>query len=474
MRKTKKLITLLLIVPLLIVNIPIHTYADSSVRFNVPVILNGDEVGSIAALDVNYDDNMYVSLRGIANILNRTDKSINVSISDDEINLYPGQNYDGTSNKWSDEECLDRPKWKLKRTSFYINGNEKKYYSLTGHVGDSGTDAFLSPLRIAIMLDIDIDIKDGSIIINTDKGFGISDVALENSGYLQGINSLLIGDGTSLEIYFDHDGEEVVPIASTTKLMTYFVMMDAVKRGDISLSDNVPISKNAISLSEGIDGLVDFNGISSVPLSELTYAMLLPSCNECALAIAEYVAGSEEAFVELMNEKAKELELEKAEFYNSNGLPVYEETLLPAKIQNHMTAKDMFKLASELVKVHPEVMDITSVKVMELPTLRYTAKNTNALLYNMESVKGLKTGTTNKSGACLVTVLPAEKDGDIHNLICVLFGAEGEFDRALVAELANKIALTKLSGAKETVEEKFTITPDNPEIDVERMLRNLR
>lgn len=472
MRRVRKTISFILMTVILAMCIPLTAFADSSVRKNITVSVNGENAGQIAALDLNYDENMYVSLKGIAYVLKTTEKNINVTVSGDEINVYTGSAFDGTMQTWGDE-ISELTQWKLKRTPFYIDGVEKKYYSITGTVGDSGTDTFLSPVRIAMMLNISIDVQDGNLIINTGDEFRLSDVTLENSGYLQGINSLVIGDGTTGEVYFDHDGDEVVPIASTTKLMTYFVTMDAVNRGDISLDDNVSISQNAVNLSEGIDGLVSFEGISSVPLTELIYGMLLPSCNECALAIAEHVAGSEEAFVVLMNEKAAELGLEKAVFYNSNGLPVYEDTLLPAKLQNHMTAQEMFILASALVNTYPEVLDITSVKVKELTTLKYTAKNTNALLYNMDGIKGLKTGTTNKAGACLVTVMPAEKNGEEHNLICTLFGAEGELDRALVAEMANRIALTKSSGVKEVVEEKFTITPDDPETDVQRMLRNL-
>ncbi|MDO4188054.1 MAG: serine hydrolase [Lachnospiraceae bacterium] len=473
MKNNRRIVAFILIVSMLIPGFSNQVSADSSIRRTYGVSVNGGEVVDIPALEVNYDENMFISLKGIAYCLRNTNKSFGVSVSGEEININTGESVYDHPGMWTEEEKGTRPKWKLNRTKVYIDGDEKRFYSLVGTAYGGVDDAFFSPLRLAMALNLDIEIVDGIMSINTENDFHISDVTLENSGYLQGINALLIGDGTTGDIYFEHTGDKAVPIASTTKLMTYFVMMDAVSKGAISLSDNVTISQNAVSLSEGIDGLVSFEGISQVPLTELIGGMLIASCNECALAIAEHVAGSEDAFVEMMNDKAAELELSKAEFYNSNGLPVYEDTILPAKLQNHMTAEDMFKITSELIKTYPEIMEITSTKVMELPTLRYTAKNTNALLYNMGEVKGLKTGTTNKSGACLVTVMPTDKDGETHNLICVLFGAEGEFDRALVAEIANRIALTKLSGAKEIEEEKFTITPTDPEVDVKRMLRNL-
>ena len=476
MKKTSKFVAFVLLVSMLIATYPNKAFADSSIRKTFSVVVNGAEACKIPALEVNYDENVFISIKGIAYSLRDTSKQFSVSIDGEEINIHSGQAYDNYPSNWTENELSDRPKWKLKRAPVYLDEAEKRYYSLVGSVGEDGTtDAFFSPLRLAMALNLNMSVEDNTIYINTDEDFFVSDVQLENSGYLQGINALLIGDGSTGDIYYSHNGDKVVPIASTTKLMTYFVLMDAVSNGEVSLDDYANISDEARQLSEGIDGLVSFDGISAVPVSELVYGMLLPSCNECALAIAEHVSGTEKEFVDRMNNKANELQLENAMFYNSNGLPVYEKQLLPAKMQNHMSAEDMFKMASALVDTYPQVFDITSETAKNLSTLHYEAKNTNALLYNLDRVRGLKTGTTNKSGACLVSAMPIEKDGETHNLICVLFGAEGEFDRAMVAELGLRIAETKLQGAEPTVvEEKYEITKDNPEIDVERMLRNLK
>jgi len=474
MKKITRLVSFVLIIAIISVGMPKQVNADSSIRKICSVSVNGGSSINVAALEVNYDENMYISLKGIAYCLKDTNKAINVTVSGEEINITTGEPYSESPGVWTDEEMATRPKWKLSRTPVYLDGEEKKYYSIIGTAYESNIDdAFLNPLRLAMALDVNIEIVDGTLNINTEENFNISDVQLENSGYLQGINSLAIGDGTTGDMYFMHNGDKAVPIASTTKIMTYFVMMDAVSKGEITLEDNVNISDEARRLSEGIDGLVSFEGISQVPLTELINAMLISSCNECALAIAEHVAGSEKAFVERMNAKAAELGLENAVFYNCNGLPVYQNQTLPAKMQNHMTAQEMFKLASSLVEEYPQVLDITSVKKVSLPTLNYESKNTNALLYNMSEVKGLKTGTTNKSGACLIVVMPVEKDGEVHNLICTLFGAEGELDRALVAELSSRIALSKLYGYEPATKEKFEITLDDPELDVQRMLMNL-
>ena len=472
MKQINKIIALFVLVAMLFAYIPANVSADSSVRTRYALVVDGSDRGNINGIDVNYEDNLLLSVKGIARALRDTGKAFSVSIDGDEINVAKGVSFDSDVPAWTEEELHERPKWKFQRTKFYEDGVERKYFSTIGS-SDGVTDVYMSPLRLAMMLDVNIVVDEGQVSIDTSRGFGISDVELENSGYLQGVNSFLIGNGTTEEVYYDYDGDEVVPIASTTKLMTYYVLMDAISNGEVSIEDNVSISENAVSLSEGIDGLVSFEGTPTIPMRELIKAMLLSSSNECALALAEHVSGTESSFVERMNEKAKQLGMEEAVFYNCNGLPRYEKQLLPAKMQNRMTARNMFTLVSNLVEDYPEIIDITSSLVENLDTLGYVSKNTNALLYNMDGVKGLKTGTTNKSGACLVTLLPQDKDGITNNLICVLFGAEGELDRAMVAELGLRIAVDKLDGTEIVTEEKYEITPDNPELDVQRMLRNL-
>ena len=475
MKTIKRIISCIILASLIITFMPTAVSADSSVRKHFDIVVNGNNLGGIPVLDVNYDNNFFFSINAIAYYLRDTDKAFNTSISSDEIKINMGEYCEEEPHMWGDGEYLERTKWKLAKTPVYVNGADRKYYSIISDPDENDRrDAFFSSLRLAMLLDASVNVSNGTISINTDIPFSVSGAELDNSGYLLGVNSLLIGDGSTGRTYFEHEADRSVPIASTTKLMSYFVMMDAVSAGEVSLDDYVSISQNVVTLSEGIDGLINFKGIQAAPLSELVVGMLISSSNECALAVAEHVAGSEMAFVDRMNEKACELGLENAYFYNCNGLPVYDEQLLPAKMQNHMSARDMFILASALVNQYPQVLDITSTIKIDLPTLHYESKNTNALAYNVEGVRGLKTGTTNKSGACLVVCLPQEKDGEIHNLISVLFGAEGDFDRGTLSELAIRIARDELKGETAVTEEKYTINPDNPEQDVKRMLTRLK
>ena len=211
-------------------------------------------------------------------------------------------------------------------------------------------------------------------------------------------------------------------------------------------------------------------------MQDLLLGLLLPSSNECALCLAEAIAGSEEAFVEMMNRKAQELGLSRAVFFNSNGLPVYTEDSMPAKRQNRMSAEDMFRLASYLLKVYPQITDITSQKEAKLQYLDFEARNSNPLLHNMSGITGLKTGTTNKAGACLVTSLSADDGTMEHDLIVVVLGTEDSMERGRVSELLARYALQAFSeggGASAAADAEGTVRdlPVHAEAAVELVIR---
>lgn len=472
MKKLNKIISLVLAVVIITGCFSTRTNADAELHKNVRIYVNNEEKCTAMGLIVNYDNNLYVSVRALAYALAGTEKAFTISFDGNDIHINKGESFYETPFIWEEEELLDKSKINLARNVLYVNDIERKYYSLIGNVGDGQKDAFMNPVSVAMMLDMDVKVSADGVMINPGSPFTVTVEDLDSSEYMQGVNSLLVGDGTTGDIYYEHDSEEIVPIASTTKLMTYFVMMDAVAAGSVSLDDSAMISRKAQELSEGIDATIPMSAGVSVPLSELVCGMILKSSNECALAIAEHVAGSEDAFVELMNNKAMALGMTDASFYNCNGLPIYMEQLIPAKMQNRMTAKDMFILASGLVDTYPQILDITSVKTMNLPSLGQSIKTTNALLYNIEEVKGLKTGTTNKSGACLVTCTLIEKDGQIHNLITILFGAESEVERSTISELMVRYAMDELKTFESTVteEEEMSGIPEDPEAVVRKLV----
>ena len=180
-------------------------------------------------------------------------------------------------------------------------------------------------------------------------------------------------------------------------------------------------------------------------VTDLLYGMLLPSSNESALSLAIHTAGSEEAFVKRMNQKAAELGLSEAVFYNCHGLPLYTDNLPATKIQNRMTASDMFKLIIYLLKTYPDITNITSTQTADLESLNITVNNTNPLLYNVPGVVGLKTGTTDMSGDCLVTAMEADNaEGETHRLIVIEIGAEDNTIRTTISEELVRYALQRL------------------------------
>ncbi|MDE7198757.1 MAG: hypothetical protein K2O15_07720, partial [Lachnospiraceae bacterium] len=166
-------------------------------------------------------------------------------------------------------------------------------------------------------------------------------------------------------------------------------------------------------------------------------------------------------------------------FFNSNGLPFYREDFIPAKRQNSMSAEDMFRLVSYLLKVYPQIKDITSMEEATLESLDFEVKNTNPLLRNLPQVTGLKTGTTNRAGACLVTSLTADDGTAEHDLVVIVFGTEDSIERGRVSGLLARYALqTFAAGTGETEsgadDQPLENLPTHAEAAVDQIIRTAR
>ena len=218
--------------------------------------------------------------------------------------------------------------------------------------------------------------------------------------------------------------------------MTYLLVQEAIESGKLSLDSKVKLSEAVIEEANSEDSTSVFRNNfklgQEVSVHDLLAGMLLPSANECATALAEAVSGSEEKFVVKMNNRAKKLGLTTAVFYNPHGLPDYDKHAVTAKRQNSMSAEDMFKLVTYLLENYEdELTYFTSKTSIDIPTVGEGAKANctySTLIYNL-GVTGLKTGTTNRSGACIVTVIPVKNGGKTQNLVSVLFGAENNMER---------------------------------------------
>ena len=439
LRKTN---AFLLSVALVCFILPTKAAASYEIPGSCQVRVDNGTAYNVKILDYDYDNNTYFSLRDMAMVLKDTDKEFSLAVTKNAIALNTGEAYEPVGGENDSWDASENPNISLRRNEFKVNGQDTVYYTLIAMMPSGYYDCFMMAADLAMILDMDITVLDDGILqIHTQEPFSVSPVSLEQAGYFNGVNSVLTGDVTTGEIYYKYQSDTAYPIASTSKLMTCLLVMDALSAGQITLEDEVVVSDAAYALSVSSDGMKILEEGKKVTVQDLLIGALLPSSNECALCLAEAVAGSEKAFVQMMNQKAKELGLSHAVFFNCNGLPVYTQDPVPAKIQNCMSAEDMFRLVSYLLRVYPQVTDITSLQSASLESLGIEVDNTNPLLYNMSEVTGLKTGTTNKAGACLVTSLTAYDGSMEHDLAVIVLGTEDSVERGRVSGLLAKYAL---------------------------------
>jgi D-alanyl-D-alanine carboxypeptidase (penicillin-binding protein 5/6) len=214
----------------------------------------------------------------------------------------------------------------------------------------------------------------------------------------------------------------VWPQASLTKLMLACVVMDKVNRGELRLSETVKINKAA----ESMGGSQVFLKAGEIfTLEELMAAALIESANDAAFAVAEHTAGSAEAFVDLMNRKARALGLRDTEYFGVHGLP-------PANgdSPNVTTCSDMAMLALEALK-HPKILEWTSTEQTTFRNGTLVMTNKNKLVGKMPEVDGLKTGFTRKSG---FNIVATARNGDRRLIMVVLGSPEGRIRDGFAAE----------------------------------------
>lgn len=476
----KKTGVLILSVILICSVLPTNAEAGYEIPGICRVQTDAGAADNVKTLDYSYDSNTYLSLRDIAMLLKDTDKSFSLEITGNTVSMNTGDVYTpvGTENaSWEGEE---NPDISLRRNEFKVNEQTVSYYTLLMKLPSGDHDCFMMAADLAMILDVNITVPTAdSLQIHTQEPLGISPASLEEAGYFDGVNSVLVGDATTGELYYRYQSDLPFPIASTSKLMTCLMTMDAISAGQLSPEERVTISDAVQALADSGDGVVPLKAGEEISVQELLVGALLPSSNECALCLAEAIAGSEEAFVRMMNQKAQDLGMSQTTFYNSNGLPVYTEDVIPAKRQNSMSAEDMFRLVSHLLKVYPQITDITSLQEAVLESLELEVRNTNPLLYNLQEATGLKTGTTNKAGACLVTSLAADDGTMEHDLVVIVLGAEDSIERGRVSGLLARYALDAFDAGMEKPEDGTDTRPSgnlptHAEAAVDRVLQTAR
>lgn len=222
-------------------------------------------------------------------------------------------------------------------------------------------------------------------------------------------------DAKTGQILFEQNSSEVLSIASTTKLLSMYLIYEQLAQQQIQLTDQVAISPqvSALSLDPDLSNVALYED-QTYSVESLIYAGFLESANAAVLALAEHIAGSEAAFVDQMRAKLASWQITDGLIVNSTGLP--NEYLGDARYpgsqltdENQMTTKDMLIVARHLVLDFPDVLTVTQTPTYEFystPTESVTITNTNQMLPSLpfayEGVNGLKTGTTDLAGACFV------------------------------------------------------------------------
>lgn len=214
-------------------------------------------------------------------------------------------------------------------------------------------------------------------------------------------------------VLYDSNKDAAYMPASVTKVMTLLLVFEAIDSGKIKLDDTVTASAHAAEMG---GTQIYLKPGETMTVEELIKAVAVPSANDAAVALAEYVSGSEEEFVRQMNSKAKELGLENTVFTNCTGL--FDD-------ETHVTsAYDIAIMSRELIK-HEQIFDYTTIWLDSLRDGEFTLANTNKMLRTYDGMKGLKTGYTKASKYCFSGV--AERNG--MTLIVTVMGAESSDER---------------------------------------------
>ncbi|HIN89980.1 MAG TPA: D-alanyl-D-alanine carboxypeptidase, partial [Porticoccaceae bacterium] len=227
--------------------------------------------------------------------------------------------------------------------------------------------------------------------------------------------SYILLDAKTGHIIVEENADEALPPASLTKIMTAYIAVEEILSGNLRLDDEVHISEKAWRM----EGSKMFVGVNTrVSVGDLLRGIIIQSGNDASVAIAEHIAGSEEAFADMMNQYSEVLGLTSSFFMNSSGL----DTEL---YYNTMSARDLAILARATITRHGQYYPIYAEREFTYNDIRQSNRNT--LLFRDRNVDGMKTGWTDAAGYCLVA--SAERDG--MRLISVVMGTASEEARAI-------------------------------------------
>jgi D-alanyl-D-alanine carboxypeptidase (penicillin-binding protein 5/6) len=221
-------------------------------------------------------------------------------------------------------------------------------------------------------------------------------------------NAWLLLDAGTNQVLVENNADARIEPASLTKLMTAYLVFSALKSNSLSLEQVVPISEQAWKMG---GSRMFIEPRHTVTVDQLLHGMIIQSGNDASVALAELVAGSEEAFAVLMNREAQRLGMKNSRFTNSTGMP---------DEQHYTTARDLGLLAKAIIRDFPGYYHLYSQK--EYSYNNITQPNRNRLLWLDETVDGMKTGHTEAAGYCLIS---SAKRGE-RRLISIVLGTESD------------------------------------------------
>ena len=223
------------------------------------------------------------------------------------------------------------------------------------------------------------------------------------------VKSAVLMEAKTGTVLYSLNKDTMLPPASVTKIMTLLLVFEAIEEGKLSYDDKLTVSENASSMG-GSQVYLEPGEVMCV--EELLKCVIIASANDAALTLAEHVGGSEDNFVYMMNERAKELGMKNTHFENVTGLD--------DEVINHLTtAYDIALMSRELIK-HKKVSEYATIWMDTIRDGEFGLTNTNRLVRYYQGITGLKTGSTSKAGFCVSAT--AKRDG--MELIAVIMGAE--------------------------------------------------
>ena len=234
--------------------------------------------------------------------------------------------------------------------------------------------------------------------------------------------SVILMDANTGTVILEKNADEQRPVASITKLMTILLTIEAIEKGEISLTQEVTVSETAAGTG-GSQALLDAGGVYTV--NELLESLIVASANDSAVALAELLCGSEDAFAQAMNDRAKQLSLFATHYVNASGLPAEGQ---------YTSARDVAALSLEVLR-HPLYFEYSTIWMDQIRHRggRITELvNTNRLIRFYEGADGVKTGSTNEAGFCISATA---KRGEDRFLAVVLGSSTGKARFAIAQRL---------------------------------------